>query len=348
MSAEIIHFPTQPTRAARRLEWFAQQRSVLLAIGALYFGLRVGALFFDIAVPPEAQWHHETALALAVGGGYFAAPGDPAIFTPIGWPMVLSLAYARFGASAVTLGLFNLANALAIGGLTLALGRRLFANEAAARSGLLLLAISPLAVTSVPLAGPGLFLTALVLSGCWLVVVRTNRWHLVSAGLVFALAALTEPASLLVPALVFVLDALRAPFTWRRFGGVLGEGVLVLGIALLATTPWTWRYLDHPEAFLARVPAAVNLGEILTRLGTAQLAWSALILAASASALMVALLQRRGPGWWILPYAVLLGAALAPAPNLLAAALTLLCLPAGGFTIWCWQRIAERRPKRPQ
>ncbi|QVM84625.1 hypothetical protein [Novosphingobium decolorationis] len=348
MNAQIIRFPTQPTRTARRLEWFAQQRSVLLAIWALYFGLRVGALFLDIAVPPEAQWHHEAALALAVGGGYFAAPGDPAIFTPIGWPMVLSLAYARFGASAVTLGLFNLANALAIGALTLVLGRRLFASEAAARIGLLLLAISPLAITSVPLAGPGLFLTALVLTGCGLVIVRTSRWHLGSAGLVFALAALTEPASLLVPALLFVLDSLRAPFTWRRLGGVLGEGALVLGIALVATAPWTWPYIGHPEAFLARVPGPENLGEVLAQLGPAQLAWSALILAASASALVAALLQRRGRGWWILPYAVLLGAALAPAPNLLAAALALLCLPAGAFTMWCWQRIAERRPKRLQ
>ncbi|MED5547637.1 MAG: hypothetical protein VYD90_20590 [Pseudomonadota bacterium] len=345
MSAQIIRFPTQPTRTARRLEWFAQQRSVLLAIWALYFGVRVAALFLDMAVPPAAQWHHETALALAVGGGYFAAPGDPAIFSPIGWPMVLSLVYARFGASAVTLGLLNLASALAIGGLTLALGRRLFASEAAARIGLLLLAISPLAVTSVPLAGPGLFLTALVLSGCWLVVVRTSRWHLGSAGLVFALAALTEPASLLVPALLFVLDALRAPFTWRRFGGVLGEGALMLGIALLATAPWTWPYLSHPEAFLAHVPAPVNSGDVLAQLGPAQLAWSALILAASVSALVVALLQGRGRDWWILPYAVLLGAAFAPAPDLLALASAILCLPAGGFATWCWQRIAERHPK---
>ncbi|TYC89817.1 hypothetical protein [Novosphingobium sp. BW1] len=348
MSAEIIRFPTRPTRMARRLEWFAQQRSVLLAIWALYFGVRVAALFLDIAVTPEAQWHHDTALALAMGGDYFAAPRDPALFTPIGWPMVLSLAYTRFGASAVTLALCNLANALAIGALTLALGRRLFANEAAARIGLLLLAISPLAVTSVPLAGPGLFLTALVLTGCWLVIVRTSRWQLGSAGLVFALAALTEPASLLVPWLLFILDALRARLTWQRFGGVLGEAAIVLSIALLATAPWTWRYLDQPEAFLARVPSPVNLGDVFAQLGPAQLAWCTLILAASASALVVALLQRRGRGWWILPYAVLLGAALAPAPDLLAADLTLLCLPAGEFAMWCWRRIAERRPKRLQ
>ncbi|MCJ2184640.1 glycosyl transferase, partial [Novosphingobium sp. 1949] len=51
MSADILAFPLPPSRLAIRLERFTQGRSVLLAIWALYFALRVATLLAQAGSP---------------------------------------------------------------------------------------------------------------------------------------------------------------------------------------------------------------------------------------------------------------------------------------------------------
>ena len=249
MSADVIRFPTRPSRLALKLEWFAEDRSVLLAIWALYFALRVLVLFIDVAPTSDAEWYNLRAISLASGQGYLDNAGQPTAFWPPGWPMALSLVYAQFGASNVALGLFNLASAMLIGLMTLALGRRLLGNEAAARAGLLLLAIYPNAIGYVPLALTEVFYTALLMAGCWVIVARTSRWHLATAGLIFGFATLVKAQTLVVIPLLFAIDWLRMRGVWSRFPRLLGEGLLVLGVAVLTVMPWTIRnqmQLGHP------------------------------------------------------------------------------------------------------
>lgn len=241
MSAKVLSFPHRPSRLARRLEWFATDRSVLLAIWALYFVLRVAVLMIEVAPTSDAAWYDLRAIALSQGHGYMDADGRPTAFWPPGWPMALSLVYARFGASAVALGLFNLVSAMATGALTLALARRLFGSEGAARAALLLLAICPNAIAYVPLALTEVFYTALLLAGCWVLVSRQSALHLVTAGLLLGMATLVKAQTLLVVPLVFAIDWLRMRGVWRRLPRLLGEGLVVLAVALLTVLPWTLR-----------------------------------------------------------------------------------------------------------
>ncbi|HUD28884.1 MAG TPA: glycosyltransferase family 39 protein [Novosphingobium sp.] len=241
MSAKVIHFPSRPSRLALRLEWFATDKSVLLGIWALYFALRAAVLLIDVAPTSDAEWYYLRAASLAAGQGYLDNAGHPTAFWPAGWPIVLSLAFSQFGTSLVTLGLFNLASAMLIGMVTLALGRRLFGSEGAARAGLLLLAVYPNAIGYVPLALTEVFYTALLLAGCWVVVTRTNRWQLVSAGVLFGIATLVKAQTLVVVPLLFAIDWLRMGQVWKRLPGLLAEGLIVLALAVLTVLPWTIR-----------------------------------------------------------------------------------------------------------
>jgi hypothetical protein len=241
MSAKVIHFPTRPSRLALRLEWFATDKSVLLGIWALYFALRAAVLLIEVAPTSDAEWYFARAASLAAGQGYLDNAGNPTAFWPAGWPIALGLVFARFGISAVSLGLFNLVSAMLTGLVTLALGRRLFGSEGAARAGLLALAVYPNAIGYVPLALTEVFYTALLMAGCWTVVTRTSRWQLVAAGVVFGIATLVKAQSLVVVPLLFAIDWLRMGRVWERLPRLLVDGLLVLAIAMLTVLPWTIR-----------------------------------------------------------------------------------------------------------
>lgn len=241
MSAKVIHFPARPSRLALKLEWFATDRSVLLGIWALYFALRAMVLLIDVAPTSDAEWYFARAASLAAGNGYLDNAGAPTAFWPPGWPIALSLVFSQFGVSTVSLGLFNLASAMLIGVMTLALGRRLFGSEGAARAGLLALAVYPNAIGYVPLALTEVFYTALLMAGCWAVVTRTSRWQLVGAGLLFGLATLVKAQTLVVVPLLFAIDWLRAGTLWQRLPRLLVDGLIVLAVAGLAVVPWSIR-----------------------------------------------------------------------------------------------------------
>ncbi|KQM21908.1 glycosyltransferase family 39 protein [Novosphingobium sp. Leaf2] len=241
MSAKVIHFPARPSRLALKLEWFATDRSVLLGIWALYFALRAVVLLIDVAPISDAEWYFARAASLAAGNGYLDNSGAPTAFWPPGWPIALSLVFSQFGVSTVSLGLFNLVSAMLIGVMTLALGRRLFGSEGAARAGLLALAVYPNAIGYVPLALTEVFYTALLMAGCWAVVTRTNRWQLVGAGLLFGLATLVKAQTLVVVPLLFAIDCMRAGNLWQRLPRLLVDGLIVVAVAGLAVVPWSIR-----------------------------------------------------------------------------------------------------------
>ncbi|WP_277667635.1 glycosyltransferase family 39 protein [Novosphingobium lindaniclasticum] len=240
MSAQILDFPTRPSRLALRLEWFATDRSVLLAIWALYFALRVAVLLIDVAPSSDAISYFARAADLANGLGY-RDKGLATAFWPPGLPLALSVMFHQFGVSHVSLGLFNLAASMLTGLLTLALGRHIFGNEAAARGGLLLLAIYPNAIGYVPLALTEVFYTTLLLAGCWALMTRTNRWQLVGAGLIFGFATLVKAQTLVIVPLIFAIDWLRVRPVWKRLPGLLTEGLIVVAVSALVVLPWTLR-----------------------------------------------------------------------------------------------------------
>jgi len=241
MDANVIRFPARPSGLALRLEWFATDRRVLPAIWAVYVLLRLAVLTIDVQPTSDAEWYVIRAASLALGHGYLDNAGAPTAFWPAGWPIALGVAFGSFGTSLTTLGLFNLASSVVIGAATLALGRRLFGSEAAARAGLLLLAVYPNAIGYVPLGLTEVFYTALLMAGCWIVVARERRWHLVTAGVIFGLATLVKAQTLVVVPLLFAIDWLRRGDVWNRLPRLVADGLLVLAVAALTVLPWTLR-----------------------------------------------------------------------------------------------------------
>jgi len=230
-----------PSRPRSALDLFGDTRGVLIAIWAIYLTLRVAVLFVGVHPTSDADWYFGQAAGLAAGRGYLGSDGMPTAFWPVGWPLVLSLVFHVTGPSLVALGLFNLAASALSGWLTLKIGRRLFESEAAARMGLLLLAVYPNAIGYVPLALTEVFYTALLLLGAWLLIERRSAIWLVAAGLVFGLATLVKAQTLVVVPLIFAIEWLREGDVWRRLPGLVAQGLLVLGVAALAVFPWTVR-----------------------------------------------------------------------------------------------------------
>ena len=227
------------------LDRFTRSPCALAAIWSLYVALRAAVLLIPVSPTSDAEWYVLRAISLASGQGYLDNYGAPTAFWPPGWPMALSLVFRFTGASTLAIGLFNLASAIAIGWLVLLLGRRLFASEAAARLGLLLLAVYPNGIGYVPLGLTEVFYTALLLLGCWLVVARrpgplTWLW-LIAAGLVFGFATLVKAQSLVMVPLLFAIEWLRAGDVWRRLPKLVLQGALVLTVAALAVLPWSLR-----------------------------------------------------------------------------------------------------------
>lgn len=223
------------------LGWFESSLAALVLIWALYLGLRLAVLAIAVEPTSDAEWYFTRAASLAAGHGYLDNAGNPTAFWPPGLSLALAALFKLTGPSILAVGLFNFAAAALCGQLTLMLGRRLFEDEGAARAGLLLLALYPNSIAYVPLALTEVFYTALLLAGCWLLVARRGWLWLVAAGLVFGLATLVKAQTLVVIPLVFALDWLRRRPLWPPFPRLFGQGMLVLGVALLAAMPWTLR-----------------------------------------------------------------------------------------------------------
>jgi 4-amino-4-deoxy-L-arabinose transferase-like glycosyltransferase len=223
------------------IERIATSPQALAAIWALFIGLRLAILLVPVAPSSDAEWYVLRASELAAGLGYLDNQGQPTAFWPAGWPMALSVLFRLTGPSLLALGLFNLASAVLTGWLALLLGRRLFASEAAARLGLLLLAIYPNAIAYVPLGLTEVFYTALLLLGCWLVIARRSALWLAAAGVVFGLATLVKAQTLVMVPLLFAIDWLRQGDIWRRLPALVGQGALVLAVAALTVLPWSVR-----------------------------------------------------------------------------------------------------------
>lgn len=223
------------------IERLATSPRALVAIWAIFVGLRLAVLLIPVAPGSDAEWYVLRAIGLAAGQGYLDNSGAPTAFWPAGWPMAMSVLFRLTGPSVLAIGLFNLASAVLTGYLALLLGRRLFGNEAAARLGLLLFAIYPNAIGYVPLALTEVFYTALLLLGCWLVIARRSLLWLIAAGLVFGFATLVKAQTLVMVPLLFAIDWLRTGDVWRRLPKLIGQGSLVLAMAALSVMPWTVR-----------------------------------------------------------------------------------------------------------
>jgi 4-amino-4-deoxy-L-arabinose transferase-like glycosyltransferase len=218
---------------------FAERNWVVPAVFGLAFALRALLLLLLPQAPySDGAFYFGRALGLVSGEGY-SENGIPTAYWPIGYPAMLAGSMLVFGKSLLGPMLLNLASAMALLWLVLTLGRRL-GGELAGRTAALLYALYPAHIAYTGAVMSETSYTAVTMGGFCLLVAARRDWRgLLLAGLLFGLATLMRPQTMLFPlgAIVALLAVCR-DFRWRD----AARAALIVHLALFATVlPWSLR-----------------------------------------------------------------------------------------------------------
>jgi 4-amino-4-deoxy-L-arabinose transferase-like glycosyltransferase len=218
---------------------FAERPWVVPALFALAFGLRALLIILLPQVPySDGAFYFGRALGLASGEGYSEA-GHPTAYWPIGYPAMLAGTMLVFGKSLLGPMLLNLASAMAILWMVLDLGRRL-GGELAGRTAALLYALYPAHIAYTGAVMSETSYTAVAMAGFLALVAGRRDWRgLLAAGLLFGLATLMRPQTMLFPAgAIIALLIVCRDFGWRD----AARALLIVHLVLFATVlPWSLR-----------------------------------------------------------------------------------------------------------
>ncbi|HKP63912.1 MAG TPA: hypothetical protein VJV78_44565 [Polyangiales bacterium] len=220
-----------------------------LAIGV---ALRLAwALIFDPNPVNDGKWYFARSTEIAQGLGYQVS-GLPTAYWPVGYPAFLGLVFRLFTPELAAMRMAQVVLAGATLFCIAFVARRLTGSRLAGNLALLLFAFYPtdIAYTSIMLSELS-FNTWMMLG--FAIGLSAYRWPLRvgAAGVWFALAALTRPLGLLLPAWLGLLG----PWTSWRTRIVVTVGV---GAALCAAlAPW---WIRNANAFGAFVPVSNNGG----------------------------------------------------------------------------------------
>jgi hypothetical protein len=246
------HPVLRPLLGALDSPWFVPAAFVL------YLGLRLSLLLcVPIAQHSDEAWYVGRAIDIAAGRGY-SEGGIPTAYWPVGWPGFLGLVFWVSHPSPFVGQLVNLACSVAIFGLTLRLGARLFGEPRVGRLAVLMLALYPNQIAYVPILGTEMFYAALVLLAVDLLV-GGGIGRGMAAGLVFGVASLTKAQTVLLPAFVFALWWLAAQPRPALGRSLARAGLVYLAMAAVIL-PWTARNYRELHAF---VPISTNGGPTL-------------------------------------------------------------------------------------
>ncbi len=234
-------------------------RYFIAACFALFLLLRLALiLLIPVTQESDAAQYFRLAQSIGAGAGY-TEHGMPTAYWPVGYPGFLGGLFAVFGSHPVVGQLANLTLAAASFFLVLGLTRRIFQSETTARVAVLLLALYPNHIAYTPLLLTELLFTLLVLAGCWLAMFHGGRRAAIVAGLIFGLATLVKPQTLLLPAMLILLGLMsrsgRLEVHRRLRNGLL------LYLALMAVlVPWSARnFLVLGSPILVSTNGGVNL-----------------------------------------------------------------------------------------
>lgn len=217
----------------------ASSTKSLALISTVALILRVVWAFLVPVVPLSDSYAYDVfARNLAIGVGYGWGPGLLAAHWPVGTSFVYSLLYRAFGFSYTPIVVFNLCISIVTIWLTMVLTTRWFGRQAALYTGLLL-AFWPAQIEFVSVLGSELIFNALLVT--WVLVWDSMRWRPGSAGTILgvitAATCYVRPTALLVPLVLFILDAVRD----RKLLAPALKATMTLLIACLLIAPWSIR-----------------------------------------------------------------------------------------------------------
>lgn len=217
---------------------------ILVAVTALL--LRLAAVLAFPVYPlvdntEDTEIYDSGAHSLAAGQGY-RWNGKPTAFFPVGWPLLLSLAYRVGGASARTGQVLNLGLSLALLAAGWLLARRLFDARVAALV-LLVMAVAPHmmvypAFLMSEVAFTAFFTASLACVAGGTAARPVGVARLAAGGLLMGVATLIRGLALVFPLVV----VFSARFSERRAWNRSLLAGFVFGLALLVPlAPWAYR-----------------------------------------------------------------------------------------------------------
>ena len=225
----------------------------LYIIIAVAFALRLWwVLSVHTAPVYDFLKYHLGAVSIAEGNGY-KLYGNPTAFEPIGYPAFLALLYKLFGVRIVFPKLANVVLSLGIIILTYLIGKRLF-NKNVGVLAAALIAFSPRNITYTSVLCTEIYFTFFLLLALYLLLeYRTSKWSGPVIGILCGILALTKPANLLFPGVLFLLIWLEG----RDFGQAVKQTVIIGLFMILTILPWTIRNYIVFQEF---IPISTNGG----------------------------------------------------------------------------------------
>jgi hypothetical protein len=231
----------------------------LPACFALFIGLRASLiLLIPLEMSSDAAWYLGRASSIAAGEGYTEG-GYPTAYWPVGYPGFLAVLFYLFGQSALVGQTANLLMTGATFFLQLELTRRIFHSEAAARLGVLLLAIYPNNIAYTSFILTEIYFTFLLLLGVYLYIAQRGWIGVFFSGLVFGLATLTKPQIIFFPLILvaFQLISLHGRTNARE---IIVKGLAIYLVILAVLVPWAIR---NTQVFGQLVLISTNGGATL-------------------------------------------------------------------------------------
>jgi 4-amino-4-deoxy-L-arabinose transferase-like glycosyltransferase len=196
--------------------------------------------------------YHLGAVSIVEGNGY-KLYGNPTAFEPIGYPGFLALLYKIFGTRLIFPKLANIVLSLGIVILTYLLGKKLF-NRATGVLAAAFIAFSPRNITYTSVLCTEIFFTFFLLLAIYLLLqFRDRKWSGQVIGILCGILALTKPANLLFPGVLFFLAWLEGKSFSQAF-----KKTIVIGLFMALTIlPWTIR---NYIVFNKFIPISTNGG----------------------------------------------------------------------------------------
>jgi hypothetical protein len=231
----------------------------LPACFALFIGLRASLiLLVPVEMSSDAAWYLGRASGIARGEGYTEG-GYPTAYWPVGYPGFLSVLFYLFDRGLLAGQAANLLMAAGTFFLQLELTRRIFHSEAAARLGVLLLAIYPNNIAYTSFILTEIYFTFLLLLGVYLYITQRGWIGVFFSGLVFGLATLTKPQIIFFPLILvaFQLISLHGRTNARE---IIVKGLAIYLVILAVLIPWAIR---NTQVFGQLVLISTNGGATL-------------------------------------------------------------------------------------
>lgn len=207
------------------------------------------ALFFPIEQMSDSAWYVERAIEIASGLG-FQEGGVPTAYWPIGWPAILAGAFKIFGSIPFSIIAINTMSAAVTMYLIYWFGKHIAESVSVGKIALLAYALYPNHIAYVGNAATEITYTALIMTALAILIAKRDRgkWVFV-AGLIFGLATLVKPQTLIFPfGSVIALALVYQNYGWRNS---LKAGFFVYIGLLVVVLPWTYRnYLVFGDPIL--------------------------------------------------------------------------------------------------